>query len=230
MGEKWSRNTWLPFTDAREVVRDECIASVSQYYKWWNFNRPAQIPKYPYNVWKKEWVSWNDFLGNDNTFDPGSKEYRPYPDAIRYVHNLQLRSQRMWFDYVRDNDVPDNIPRRPEMVYKKDWISWNHWLGNKASARVAVQQAVADNPGVLYIVHLHGRPANVVRIGIVSEVGGLGGLGPHSIVKLYQMEHGYDWEKVVSQFGSRWWENDAEWMISNINELLFELGSDLLFV
>ena len=78
MGDTRSFNNWLTFEEARDIVRDESLCSVVQYKQWWDRNVPRQIPKYPYNVWKTKWAGWNDFLGNDNVFDYGKRQYRPY--------------------------------------------------------------------------------------------------------------------------------------------------------
>ena len=228
MGDVWSKKNWLSFEEARALVQDESIGSEGQYKKWWDYNRPAQIPKYPYNVWKTKWKGWNDYLGNANVFDGTKKVYRPYGEAVQFVHSLKLRTQRMWFDYIRENGLPSDIPSRPEMVYPT-WVSWYHWLGNTAAARVAVQQEVAENAGILYVVHLHGRPANVYRIGIASELKSLSGLGcGYDMVKAFKMEEGYDWEAVVSLYANKWWEDEKEWVCGNIHELLFDI--DLAFV
>lgn len=229
MGEVWSKKKWLTFEEARALVQDESIGSELQYKKWWDYNRPAQIPKYPYNVWKREWKGWNDYLGNSNVFDGTKKVYIPYGEAVQFVHSLKLRTQRMWFEYIREQGpLPPGIPSRPEMVYPQ-WVSWYHWLGNTAAARVAVQQEIEDNPGILYVIHLHGRPGNVYRIGIASDVKALDGLKTgFDVVKLFKNERDYDWEAVVSQYAKRWWEDEKEWICPNIHELLFDI--DLAFV
>ena len=230
MGEIRSFNNWLTFEEARLLVQDEQIGSRDQYYRWWVYNRPGQIPKYPYNVWKKEWKGWNDFLGNANKFKGVKRTYQPYEDAVRFVHSLKLRSQAMWFEYIRENGLPDGIPSRAELVYRDKWVSWNHWLGNKLAARVEAQQSMSDNYGLLYIIHLSGRPANIFKIGTIAGREALLQLKePHTVVRLFKMEKGYDWEACAAQFGSRWWENEKEWVMGNVHEFLFELSNDLLF-
>lgn len=232
MGDKFSLKNWLTFEEARDVVRDECLVSVVQYKRWWDRNRPVQIPKYPYNVWKTEWQGWNDFLGNDNVFDYGKRQWRPYLEAVDYVHKLKVPGQRAWFDYVRDEGIPEDIPAHPELVYTKTWISWNQWLGNKARARVEHQKAALADAGILYIIHIPGRPANIFRIGVTlgkTELGSYVKEKRASIIKLFKMEPGYDWAAGIAPWASPWWEGDQEYVVANVNEMIFELGSDLLF-
>jgi hypothetical protein len=34
-----------------------------------------------------------------------------------------------WYEMWRDRpgDIPFDIPKRPDLVYKNEWISWAHW-------------------------------------------------------------------------------------------------------
>lgn len=157
---------YLPFEEARNVVRAEMLHSRSAFEHWWDREKPKTIPRFPYRVYTQEWVTWNDFLGTNNEFKKGVKSWRPMNEAVVYVHSLQLKTQRDWLDYCRDHadSVPDDIPRRPDVVYDK-WVSWNHWLGNKPVE--AVQAKVeAAKVAVYYIVHEQGVPGNVFTYGV----------------------------------------------------------------
>lgn len=226
---------WLSFEEARGFVQDECIPHRDAYFKWHDWNKPKQIPKYPYFTYRDSgWKGWNDWLGNNNVFKSGARKYcRPFFEAVAWVHKLGLRSQQQWFDYIRENGIPDDIPSRPE-VYYNQWISWPHWLGNTVSARVSATQEIAKESGVLYIIQYQGRPANVFGIGV--ESGGVSALKdkmkekPFRVIKLFKYEQGVDWKAIVAQFAKPWWENSAEFVVTNINELIFEIGGELEFV
>jgi len=231
MGEFFNQNNWLTFDEAREFVRDESLGSVKQYKEWWDWNRPRQIPKYPYNVWKREWLGWNDFLGNNNVFDATKRSYRPYLEGVAYAHGLHLKSQRHWFEHCKDVGIPTDVPAHPELIYDT-WVSWNHWLGNKAAARIEEQKKAIADAGYLYIVHLKGRPSNVFRIGVIlgkAELGSYIEREGGTVIKLFKMEPGYDWAARIAPWAASWWEDDAFYVVSNINEMVFEVGSDLLF-
>jgi hypothetical protein len=227
-----SRRNWLTFEEARMLARDECIAHRAEYFKWHDWNKPKQIPKYPQVTYKDQWVSWNDWLGNNNTFKGVKKKCRPFTEAVAWVHKLKLKSSAQWIVHVREHGIPDDIPSHPELYYDQ-WVSWPHWIGNTLSKRVAVAQKTIEECGLLYIVHMPQRPANIFRIGI--ESGGLSAIRDTQakmgfrVIKLFKMEVGYDWKALVDQYAKPWWENDAEYVVSNVNELMFELGSDLLF-
>jgi hypothetical protein len=227
-----SRRNWLSFTEARLLIQDECIESVADYTRWHVWHKPKQIPKYPNNVYTSEWVSWNDWLGNENVFDKKKRPIRPFVEAIAWVHKLKLKSQQQWSMHIREQGIPNDIPSHPELYYDQ-WVSWPHWIGNTLSKRVAVAQETIEQCGLLYIVHMPGRPANIFKIGI--ESGGVSAMRDAQekmqfrVIKLFKMEVGYDWKALVDHYAKPWWEDDAEYVVSNVNELMFELGSDLLF-
>lgn len=128
------------FHTARLLIRNECLESKSQYCKWWEANKPARIPKRPDRAYKKEFISWNDFLGNNNTpFPIKHKVYKRFVDARSFIRSLKLKNQDEFFDYIRSDDAPADIPRRPDIVYRETrhpddketdiWFSWDDWLG-----------------------------------------------------------------------------------------------------
>jgi hypothetical protein len=99
-------------------------------------------------------------------------------------------------------------------------------LGNTAASRVAVQQEVADNPGVLYVVRLQGRPANVFAIGVAATKESVSQLKAESVVRMFVMEEQYDWKAIVLRHAKPWWENDKEFVVGNIHELVFDIDLD----
>ena len=155
---------YLPWVEAREFIRNELLPSRSKYHEWWDRNKPKAIPRFPYRVYK-EWESWNDFLGTNNKFNEkvGTK-WRPLDEAVLWVHTLKLATFSEWIQYCHDNELPTDIPTRPELVYD-GWRSWTHWLGNKPSAIVEANQA-AQKLQVYYIIHEQDVPENVMTFGI----------------------------------------------------------------
>ena len=233
MAQGRPKRNWLSFEDARWLVRDENISHMAEYLRWHDRNKPAQIPKRPERVYK-EFKGWNDWLGNDNKFKGGKRvPCRPFLEAVAWVHKLQLKSTQSWHQHIREHGIPEDIPSHPELYYKKEWVSWPHWLGNTLSTRVAATQEIVQEAGLLYIVHLPGRPANVFKIGV--ELGGASALRDAQkrvnfrVIKLFKMEPGYDWRSSVLQHAKPWWEDDSEYLVDNVNQLIFDLSSDLLF-
>lgn len=53
-----------------------------------------------------------------------------YEDARVFVHSLELESENQWREFKRLGVKPENIPSKPEKVYKdKGWIGFRDWLG-----------------------------------------------------------------------------------------------------
>ena len=225
------RRNWLSFAEARVLVRDESIAHRAEYLRWHDRNKPKQIPKYPRTTYKSEWVSWNDWLGNNNVFDKNIRQIRPFVEAVAYAHSLQLTTMKTWSTHIREHGIPNDVPSHPELYYKQ-WVSWGHWLGNTVRGRVAAKQIITADAGILYIVAMPGMPGNIMKIGV--EAGGVSALKDAQakqgfrVIKMYKMEEGYDWEATVARYAKRWWEDDQHWVVSNIHELAFDLFSDLV--
>ena len=56
--------------------------------------------------------------------------FRTFYDARTFVNSLNLKSVREWENYCRSGNIPRDIPRHPNKVYKnKGWINWGDWLG-----------------------------------------------------------------------------------------------------
>jgi hypothetical protein len=47
--------------------------------------------------------------------------YLPFDEAKKFVHSLEIKSQKEWDIFCKDGKRPGNIPVLPERVYKKDW-------------------------------------------------------------------------------------------------------------
>jgi hypothetical protein len=63
--------------------------------------------------------------------------YLNFPRARKYVRDNfkgeeipqnELDSKLKWFEWSKKADLPEDIPKNPEVVYSKRWISYNNWL------------------------------------------------------------------------------------------------------
>lgn len=54
------------------------------------------------------------------------KSFLPFEEAREYAQSLNLSGQKEWF---RDGNRPENIPSRPYINYKENWVSWGDFLG-----------------------------------------------------------------------------------------------------
>ena len=223
----------LPFAEARELVRDECIPSISVYKKWWKANKPSIIPKFPHRVYPKEFTTWNDWLGNNNPGVFGKRiHWRPYHEAVMFVHSLGLKGQVEWYEFCKAGKRPEDIPSRPDFYYPNNWICWRHWTGNALAPRLVAQKAAIAESATFYCIHIDGSPPNVFRFGIViggaSQLADMKKKRPFQIIKMFKYEDGFNWRALVEAHGSLWGDSEAgdEYICRNVNQLLFDVDLD----
>ncbi|CDZ79871.1 hypothetical protein BN1013_00371 [Candidatus Rubidus massiliensis] len=70
-----------------------------------------------------------------NAIATRSLKFRPFEDALSFVHKLDLKTQGEWKDYcqgkLQEKGLkPTDIPSNPNITYKhQGWINYGHWLG-----------------------------------------------------------------------------------------------------
>ena len=128
------------FVNARKFVRS---LKLNGQKEWGNYSksskRPVDIPGNPQFNYKKEWVSWGDFLGTGNISN-ADKTYIPFKDARRFVRSLKIESQGGWSKYKKSGKKPNDIPGTPAQVYKEEWVDWGDWLGTGSIATQKIRQ------------------------------------------------------------------------------------------
>ena len=95
---------------------------------------PKEIRQSGARAYKKEWVSWGDFLGT-GTVATFNREYRSFEEARKYVHSLKLKSTNEWFEYIKSH-MTEDIPNDPRGAYKNEWVSMGDWLGTGIIANI----------------------------------------------------------------------------------------------
>lgn len=127
--QAWSRLaklSWRPFEEAREYARNLGINGTLQWFS--NSNLPKDIPKAASKVYKKEWISWGDFLGT-NYIALFNREYLSYEDAKKVVVKFQFKNANDYWQACRSGIVPSNIPNSPHHVYKSQFEGYGQYLG-----------------------------------------------------------------------------------------------------
>ena len=126
------KNEWKPFKEAREYARSLGLNSVKEWDAHFKGKvKVVGIPIRPNIVYKGEWNSWGDFLGNGNVRN-GEQEYLPFEEAKAFARSLGLKNHRDWRTFCKSEEKPANIPTAPEKVYK-EWSDTKTWLGSKHS-------------------------------------------------------------------------------------------------
>jgi len=91
---------------------------------------PNHFPENPEQIYRDHgWKDWKSWLGAGTKKKSG--KFCSYAKARRFAHSLKLKSSRAWFNYVRSNEIPVDIPRSPQNAYTgKGWENWQHFLGS----------------------------------------------------------------------------------------------------
>jgi len=117
---------FLPFEEAREYVRTLGLKNNidwQQYCK--SKNKPNNIPKDPDQRYKRlGWINYKDWL---------NQSLKEFNEAKKFVKTLNLKNYKEWTIYCKGEmknlpQKPNNIPRDPNLRYRKDWINWEDWL------------------------------------------------------------------------------------------------------
>jgi len=118
------------FEKCQEFVYSLKLNTVKEWNQYCNSgNKPENIPNNPQRTYKKEWTSWGDFLGTRRVATH-LKQYRTFQDVKNYVHDLGLKNQKKWREFVKSGKFPKDIPANPNQVYKdKGWTSWGDFFG-----------------------------------------------------------------------------------------------------
>ena len=120
---------WLGNGNTRmiPVTYDECRKfaqknNITKQKEWENFSksdkRPSNIPGHPRDVYKKEWISWGNFLGTGSIANK-NKVYRSFESAREFVRALGLKNHEEWKEYCASGNKPDDIPSAPWNTYKE---------------------------------------------------------------------------------------------------------------
>ena len=124
--DKLGKRNFISFEEAREFVRSLNLTSVKEWYKWYKYKKMhLNIPRNPNTTYKgKGWTGWGDFLGNEK------KEYLSFEEAKEFISTLNLKNRKEWREWVKNGEIPSNIPKVPDQVYKnKGWRGWADFLG-----------------------------------------------------------------------------------------------------
>ena len=129
-----------PFREARSFVRGLGLRRRAEWFRFCRGEcrekgrRPSDIPADPTPAYRDEWVDWRDFLGTAS-LPPGKSRFRSFEQAREYVIGLGLTGTKQWRQLCADGQVPADIPRSPNGVYRnRGWVSWGDWLGTGAVA------------------------------------------------------------------------------------------------
>lgn len=126
---------FLSFEEAREYVQKLNIGKNKvDWDNYWRINTiPSFIPIQPNMRYKRNYKNnkfiWKDFLG---------ATIISFNEAEEFVKKLDLKNYEEWNDYCQGKfpnlpKKPQDIPRNPDLRYRKDWINWEDWFTGKTT-------------------------------------------------------------------------------------------------
>jgi hypothetical protein len=121
---------WQPFEEARAYVQILELKNRDEWRAWCKSGaKLADIPFDPNIRYKKEWISFGEWLGTGRTVT-SSYGHRQFEEAHAFPRSLGLKNALEWLEFCKSALKPKDIPYQPLIVYKeKSWISYADWLG-----------------------------------------------------------------------------------------------------
>ena len=118
-----------PYEESKKFVQSLFINSQILWNKFSSSQkRPKDIPTNPQVFYKKDWISWGEFLGN-NRVAHKFKKFKSYKSAKLYAQSLKLKNTQEWRKHTKSKNFPTDIPKAVEYVYKKNWEGMGIFLG-----------------------------------------------------------------------------------------------------
>ena len=115
------------FEQARRFVRDLGFKSGQEWRDYRKTDlRPKEVPSNPNRIYKDNgWIDMSDWIGANVV-----KSYRPFIEARKFARSLGLNGWVAWREYIKKFGLPEDIPAKPEGVYKNSgWVHIGDWLG-----------------------------------------------------------------------------------------------------
>ncbi len=102
---------WLPFEEAREIVRKEGLTGKKEWQQWCrDGQRTPSIPSAPDQTYSdEEWQSWPDWLGFDEG-KPLKGTFMEFEEAREPVWKEGLTSKEQRVQWCRDGHRPHTNP------------------------------------------------------------------------------------------------------------------------
>jgi len=117
------------------------------------------FPTAPHITYKdKGWKGGGHLLGT-GTISTHNRVYLSFEEAKKFVHKLNLKTQKEWQEYCKSGNKPSNIPSSPKQVYKnKGWDGFGDWLGTgRTSLKNRVYRSFEDSKIFVHKLGLKSR-------------------------------------------------------------------------
>lgn len=230
---------FLPYSIAKiyiQTIPNPPPQTVKEYQTWYANSKPYFMPYNPRSVYKAEWTSWNDFLGNTNSFEDNykrqheySQQLLPYWEAVYLTqklakeHNFNTAAEYRAFHKANPTLV-SQLPLAPNMFYQSEWKGWPTWLGKTVASQVLPKQnmeqyfLVMRESETLYTFYITTEGKDEAR-----TIAGKGGL-----VKAYVMDEQVRTQVMdVVEINSEEYDESTRYCV-NVNSILYVLDTLLI--
>jgi hypothetical protein len=148
---------YLNYNECKNYIKNN-FPEIINKKSWTNFDKsklPIFIPKRPDYFYKKnkEWINWENFLDSKISPRSKSKTFLSFIDAKNYIQSLKFKDQYEFSSFIDNNNI-EFIPKRPDHVYKKDWVGYIDFLGcenNKESIGERLVKSYLEQNNIKYI-------------------------------------------------------------------------------
>ncbi len=128
------------FQEARRIARGHGFESEEEFLE---YECPGAygLPKNVREIYMatSEWKGWDDFLGIPLRYDEAKDLLRFQGNSYQSSSSSSsppIKSKEEYDALVEDrkrkgmeDDPLSRLPCKPDLYYKKEWISWDEWLG-----------------------------------------------------------------------------------------------------
>lgn len=226
----------MPYVAAKMTVQSVgTLTSRRLYWEWHDEIHPYYIPKMPHRVYS-DWVSWNDFLGVENTWDGHDRKrnkhtrWMPYWEAVRCVQKMKFKTKAEYRQAYEEGLIPNTIPLAPDRVYEDVFTGWVSFLGKDIEQKVSSAENVV---GILCFCSSNILPPNVIELIIAPEGRGqlqdkLEGRSDLRPIKAYMWDSDV-WPRVKSVLtilGTC--QEPNVYLFANVNAVWYELDNILM--
>ncbi len=137
LGTKNKKNVdWLPFEEARELVRMQGLPNMKDYRNWRHLSgNNFAVPAKPDDIYQNEgWIDAADWLGTNNR---KNVDWMTFEEAKKFVQSKNIKSKS---DYRKLRRVAENsslLPSMPERKYKDNgWIDFYDFVGETSKRSI----------------------------------------------------------------------------------------------
>ena len=161
------------------------------------------------------------------------KRYIDLESATTFARKQKFKKMEEWLAFTKDEKFPNNIPKRPDMYYRKDWISWKVFLGYDNMARI--EEEIIDGKKYIFIAKYNNSPRNVYKIDITlvkpEKIKDYAKIQQFKILKLYEYDETFSIDNIVNKHGNAYWSGErGDYEINNIYELIMEFDYLLMSI